>query len=71
MVAQQHLFGVRNEEIFKCLSGKSRGVELHKKNFDKIIKKALFHTIIKFKTLNCESFDPIAKRVSYLKSFQK
>lgn len=71
LVAQQHLFGIRNEEIFKCLNGNSRGVELRKKFFDKIIKKALFHTIIKFKALSCESFDPIAKRVSYLKSIQK
>ena len=31
LVAQQHLFGIRNEEIFKCLNGNSRGVALTRK----------------------------------------
>ena len=71
LVEQQHLFGIRNEEVFKCLNGNSRGVELNKNFFNKMINKALFHIIIKFQARNCESFDPIAKRVNYLNSIQK
>lgn len=71
LIHQQQLCYIRNEEIFKCLSGNSRGIELHKKFFDVIINKALFHIAIKFKVPDHEKCDPIAKRVKYLNSIQK
>jgi hypothetical protein len=71
LLHQQQLSNIRNEEIFKCLDGNSRGIELHKKFFDVIINKALFHIIIKFTVPNHEKCDPITKRVQYLQSIQK
>jgi hypothetical protein len=58
----------RSDKMFKCLEGNSRGIEFQKDAFNTVVKEALFHIQIKFSNMECELKDPVAKRVTLLKS---
>lgn len=66
LIHQQMNSSIRNEPIFKCLKGNSRGIEFDKIFFEKIIQKSLFHIKINFKNFKCDICNPISKRVKLL-----
>jgi len=57
---------LNKETIFKCLTGNSRGIEFNKIFFEKIINNSLFHIKISFKHFDCDTSDPIIKRLKML-----
>jgi hypothetical protein len=66
LINQQLLSNTQQTPIFKCLEGNSRGIEFDKAFFEKIVQKSLFHIKINFSNINCDMYNPIAKRLKLL-----
>jgi len=68
-----HLFNIMKKQVFKCLSGNSRGIELSKDFFKKILEKSTFHKKIPIdNTYNADNeVNCIQKRIKLLKIFEQ
>ena len=66
ILSSQDEFNKLSKNIFRCIKGNSRGIELTKDFFQHILDKKKFHIKVTFENILSKILDPIERRLRLL-----